>query len=576
MRQIIVIGLFCSLMLGCGKAYRTEQEAQLFLDSLTALLEPLERQAMQTYWEAATQNSDSLFEQYSQLEIRKSEIFSNPVAFQKIRHFHETAFRDHLLNRQVAIAYNEFRSNLADTSVLHDIARQYAVLSREYNQFQRMLDGVRVSPGRLREINATSSDPVLRQKAWEASKALGKVIEADFRKQVTLLNQLAHSSGFRNYYEMRLILQEEEPAEIEAVIEQFHTLAQPHYTAVKQQLDSILCGRFHIRADQLQPWHYLEPYMRGTSLISAVNPDDYYRNQDVIATARRFFNGMGFNVDEILQRSDLGERDNKYRAAFTIDISHNGTAQIMATIHNDESGMRSILHELGHAIHFQSLNYELPYLLLDVPYPAHSPKDKIYVNKELPYLLRNDAQMLIFEGVAAFFQDLTLNPNWVQQMFGWSDAQREEFRAHTTFLNRLMKLSYLNYVQVLSRFEKALYENPDQDLNRLWWDYVGKYQQIRRPANRNQPDWAANYHLLLLPLYYHNYIMGDLFAAQLANAIAQDQKVTLDQLRYLDNPRIGHFLREKILSRGKLEPWNEQIEKATGEKLNPRYFIEQL
>ena len=70
--------------------------------------------------------------------------------------------------------------------------------------------------------------------------------------------------------------------------------------------------------------------------------------------------------------------------------------------------------------------------------------------------------------------------------------------------------------------------------------------------------------------------MGDLFAAQLANAIAQDQKVALDQLRYLDNPRIGHFLREKILSRGKLETWNEQIEKATGEKLNPRYFIEQL
>ena len=57
--------------------------------------------------------------------------------------------------------------------------------------------------------------------------------------------------------------------------------------------------------------------------------------------------------------------------------------------------------------------------------------------------------------------------------------------------NRLLVFS--RYCQVMFRFEMALYDNPEQDLNRLWWDLVEKYQEIRRPEGRNEPDFASKY-----------------------------------------------------------------------------------
>ena len=61
------------------------------------------------------------------------------------------------------------------------------------------------------------------------------------------------------------------------------------------------------------------------------------------------------------------------------------------------------------------------------------------------------------------------------------------------------------------RFEKALYANPGQDLNKVWWDLVEKYQEIKRPEGRNQPDYASKIHIVTVPVYYQNYMLGELF-----------------------------------------------------------------
>ena len=76
--------------------------------------------------------------------------------------------------------------------------------------------------------------------------------------------------------------------------------------------------------------------------------------------------------------------------------------------------------------------------------------------------------------------------------------------------------------QVVLRFEKAMYEDPKQDLNKLWWDLVEKYQLIKRPEGRNAPDYASKIHIVSAPAYYHNYMMGQLFASQVHHAIARE------------------------------------------------------
>ena len=48
-------------------------------------------------------------------------------------------------------------------------------------------------------------------------------------------------------------------------------------------------------------------------------------------------------------------------------------------------------------------------------------------------------------------------------------------------MQRNQLLIFSRWCQVMLRFEKGMYENPDQDLNKLWWDLVEKYQLLKRP-----------------------------------------------------------------------------------------------
>src|SRR5262245_64283808 len=87
---------------------------------------------------------------------------------------------------------------------------------------------------------------------------------------------------------------------------------------------------------------------------------------------------------------------------------------------------------------------------------------------------------------------------------------------------RYQLLIFSRWCQVMLRFEKGMYENPDQDLNKLWWDLVEKYQEVKRPAGRSAPDYASKIHIVSSPVYYHNYLMGELFASQLHRAICRE------------------------------------------------------
>jgi peptidyl-dipeptidase A len=126
-------------------------------------------------------------------------------------------------------------------------------------------------------------------------------------------------------------------------------------------------------------------------------------------------------------------------------------------------------------------------------------------------------------------------------------------------------------------FERQLYKNPDQDLNKLWWDIVEQYQFVKRPEGRNEPDWATKIHIVTSPVYYHNYMLGELMASQLSHYIKTN--VLGDpsgNAGIYGNPAVGTYLKESVYAKGDIEPWNKLIESATGEPLTARYFADQF
>jgi peptidyl-dipeptidase A len=159
-----------------------------------------------------------------------------------------------------------------------------------------------------------------------------------------------------------------------------------------------------------------------------------------------------------------------------------------------------------------------------------------------------------------------------------SDAEVKKIEADCYKTLRLEQLTFSRWAQVMYRFEKGMYENPDQDLNKLWWDLVEKYQMLKRPAGRNQPDWASKIHIALYPCYYHNYLMGELLASQFTYYIAKNIYKTEDikSLDFSKNPEIGKYFIDKVFKPGMRYEWNVMIEKATGEKLTAKYYAKQF
>jgi peptidyl-dipeptidase A len=99
---------------------------------------------------------------------------------------------------------------------------------------------------------------------------------------------------------------------------------------------------------------------------------------------------------------------------------------------------------------------------------------------------------------------------------------------------------------------------------------------VKRPEGRNAPDYAAKIHVVQFPVYYHNYMMGQLFASQVHHAIARDVYKGADPstVVFVDNRDVGEFMKRRIFEKGRELSWNELTKEATGEPLNPKAFAE--
>ena len=164
---------------------------------------------------------------------------------------------------------------------------------------------------------------------------------------------------------------------------------------------------------------------------------------------------------------------------------------------------------------------------------------------------------------------------------GRQRARPESFRAAAAKLQRNRLLVFSRWTQVMMRFERGMYANPDQDLNKLWWDLVEKYQELKRPEGRDEPDFAAKYHIVNAPVYYHNYELGELFASQLHHALVKAVAPptvggTGPREVEVGNKAVGKFMRERVFAPGRTLNWNQLARHATGEDLNPKAFAEDL
>ena len=207
---------------------------------------------------------------------------------------------------------------------------------------------------------------------------------------------------------------------------------------------------------------------------------------------------------------------------------------------------------------------------------GHAIYDK-YIDPSLPFLLREPAHPFTTEGVAMFFGSYASNANWMKEALQISEKEKQKIEKVTRANLRLSKLTFARWSMVVFNFEKQFYQNPDQDLNLLWWDLVEKYQLIKRPETPIGTEWATKVHIATYPVYYQNYQLGELFASQILNHLAEKyyENADIDQVIFWEKPVAGDYLKKTVFSIAKRLPWNEMIKQATGETLSARFFVKQ-
>lgn len=555
--QLTVFVVVLALIISCtSKKEKMKQELIDFIKKHDSVYIPLYKAANLASWNAAISGKDEDFKKSEEVQMQMVKLFADKDALKKLEEIKVSGLiTDSILNRELDVLYRSYIMAKADTSKLNAKVRMETMIEQKYGNFRAEVKGKKLSDNDVEEVLKKSKNVNEQKEVWIAQKKIGQTVAADIIKLVKLRNDIAKDLGFRNYHQMNLTLGEQDPKDILKLFDQLDTLTRDTFAEVKGEIDDYFIKYYSLKSkDELMPWNYQNRFFQEAPKIYETDLDQYFKDKNLETLTKNYYSGIGLPMDDIIAKSDLYEKPGKNQHAFCTDIDNQGDIRVLCNIKSNAYWMNTMLHEFGHGVY-----------------------DK-YIDTALPFILRDPAHTFTTEAIAIMFGRFASSPQWLKDMAGISQEEKMKIADNCLKKLRIEELVFSRWAQVMYRFEKSMYDNPDQDLNKLWWDLVEKYQLLKRPEGRNEPDWATKIHIALYPCYYHNYLLGSLLASQLyyymvANIIKSDDYRFQS---FAGNKEIGKYLKEKVFMPGSKYFWDDMIEKATGEKLTPKYYAKQF
>ena len=526
---------------------------QNFLDSQVAELQPLLTQLNQLYWLVATTGLPEHEQQFATATRQLRELMADPARYKKLNDLlnqSEATPSDALTARQATLLNNQLRGSQITPDLIARMTDLEVQVQSAFTKFRAVINGKTVTDNDLKQVLYESNDVALRQQAWEASKQIGAQVDVMVRELARVRNEAARQVGFDNYYAMRLELDELNEKELFDLFDQLKTGSDPAWKVYKGQLDAQLAERFHTTPGQLRPWHYGDPFFQEGQ-PSDVNLDPYFAGKNLEALTQTYYAAIGLDINDMLARSDLYEREGKEQHAFCTHIDRAGDVRVLCNLRPDAKWAGTMLHEFGHAVY-----------------------DK-YIDRSLPFLLREPAHTLTTEAIAIMGENHINEATWLTRYAGVPGDEAQAMAAKLREASRTRALIFARWVFVMTHFERELYRNPETDLNTLWWDTVERFQDVHRPDERNAPDWAAKIHIGTAPVYYHNYLLGAMIAAQLREHILTNV-VAGSADAYVTDRRVGQYLVEEVFKPGSMRDWRGWLRHATEQGLNAAFYVDQL
>lgn len=506
-------------------------------------LAPLAIRTNKAWWDVNTDATAERERVRIDAEVALTDFLADPGLLQAVEDA-RAAVADPILVRQLDLLRNWSLPHQVPDEIRRRIIEIEASVESDYATHRGVVDGRELDDNELKRILRTSTVTAERREAWEASKTIGAVVAERVRELARLRNEAATSLGFRDWFALAVETMEMDEGKLFATLDETDRVTREPFAAWKAGVDRLIAARYGIAVDELRPWHYDDPFFQEVPSAGAIDLDEVFAGRDVVALAGRTFGDLGLDVEGILDRSDLYPRDGKCQHAFCMDVDRSGDIRVLANVADDRYWAETMLHELGHAVHNAGFDGALPWLL-------------------------RDSHLTVTEGVAILMGRLASDPAWLAEVVGVSgsaDAMAPRLRA---FLAADL-LVFTRWVLVMTSFERALYADPEADLDAIWWELVSRYQLVTPPDARRAPDWAAKIHIACAPVYYHTYLYGNLVASQVHEMLVRDAGGLVGR------PEAGRLLVERVFAPGESLRWDRLVESATGAPLSARAYAAQI
>ncbi len=532
-----------------------EKEFLKFIKSFESKVIGLSKDLSVSNFNATISGKQEDYAKTAELELKLKKIFSNKEDFAKLKKFkNSNEINDEVNKRELEVLFNVFSEYQIDEELLGKTVNLANIIEQTFSTYRAEVNNEKLTDNEIDKILETSKDSIKLEATWKASKQIGKHVNKNVIQLVKLRNEAAKKLGYSNYHQMSLTLSELDPDFMDDLFDKLDELTGPKFLEIKDEIDEYLAKHYDLKKDKLMPWHYQDKFFQQGPSIYELDLDRYFEDQNIEKLTEDYYSSIGLEIKDMLEKSDLYEKEGKYQHAYCTQIDREGDVRVLCNIKPNYKWMGTMLHEFGHAVY-----------------------DK-YVSAELPWVLQEHAHIFTTEAIAMLFGRFASNPNWLKSMLGLTEDEKNKISDKTFKTLQLEQIIFSRWVLVIYRFEKSMFENPDRDLNSLWWELVEKYQGLKKPEGRDEPDWASKIHIALYPVYYQNYMLGELLASQLYFFIKE--KVINDnsneKISFIGKKEVGQYLTNLFFSYGALFSWDKLIKSSTGEPLNPEYWVKQF
>jgi peptidyl-dipeptidase A len=561
----------------------TELRAQQFIDKHSKAIQQLNLVAGEAGWASTCQGGDYVEpgqdktnqQREAGAEQACKEYFNNPAALAEVEDLlkDKAKLTDRLLVRQVESLWKEFKDAGKSPELL---AQEKAMMDRTseltsvYNAYRGVADGQKISKLEINQRLQQTNNPVDTKKLWLAANGHGLAPVASSnsnlaealqnlakqRNAIARQNKNKDDQFYTDYFSMKLAEVDIREDVLVQLLDQVDEATREPFKQYSRKTEALSEKRYGISAEEAKlPWYGAGNLKR----LLDFDLQPYLQGKDPLVLMQKTAQLMGDDLQKVFEKSTYvkngetrssiyfypGKDDGKSQHWFSFWLNAPDDVRTFGSVdpqHQNmmDYAMSALLHEgIGHGL------------------------DGIHLDPNLPYLLRGHHSVTT-ECHAMLIENLTQDSDWLEKVVGIPKNEAQTLAKKAKLYGQAAALGQMRSMLATIQFERQMYKNPDQDLNKLWWDLQEKYLNVKRPPDGDLPAYACVPHYFSHPAYYQNYFLANLARAQKLEYINK-------QFGGLLNQQTGEYLRT-YRSVGNKFDWDDLIERMTGKPLSADAF----